>query len=468
MDLNLTMRYCMVQAQREAAGAEVSVEHIFLAILSLYNKQTKEIARKPEQEDAVRADLENINESIKIRSLNASDLCKNLREKLVNSALLDGNVAGLLARAEKQSESLGHSEIAAAVVFGEAFTPLVNDCIAGVGSAAATVFDETAAAPKPEPKPIPPPKPLTPQPPVIFFESPANNAKDVKNFKAKRKTKVGGIKFRGNAALSAVQYFAIMILITVLSWFLADSYGEQLQSSEEQLQTLKLLILFAGAILLANGITSLIGRRFKSFQVFAATCFYVLFIITASMIAANIFGRDEPWLILKILVTIYGLASLGVSVAKLKPAPGQAMPSLSTAMLKVQGTPGAIFFSYGLRSLMIPGLVAAVLWIGNLQVNSVFHAIFSIYAFLWICETIRVMIMCWGMKFNNFYGSRKGKKLQEFMQTQYGLLLLPSIGLFLMWYFNWFPMPVWVIVLYSIYGFIWLMSTIALIQALRK
>lgn len=494
MELNITMRYCMVKAQKEAAGGEIYAEHIFLAFLSLYDKSIKDIARRTEQEEAVRIDLEYLKSAFSKEEINAKPTYERLREglagKFKDAPQPDSDYMGVLARAEKSAGDAGRAEITVADFIYEAFSPLVKYCIVEVGAApyspeqtvldaGATMFDVGAEPPPPQPQykptppppqpqynpPVPPPvKPVTP--PVVYID-PLAGQKDAKVFKPVLKTKIAGIKFKGGPALALSKYFILVIIIFTAIWFLFNTYSDRLPSSEEQLRNLTFYILLTGAVHIVQGVISLIGRRFKAFEVFSITCLYLLFVYILTMIIANAAGRDEPQIFVKLAAAIYGFFLLAMQITNLAPAPGQQnLPSLSTAMLKVRGTPGAIFFSYALRSLLVPGLVAVVIWVGNLNINHIFHAIFSIYCFLWACETVRVMIQCWGFYYTSRY--QKGKRYQEFVSAEYNILFLPLLGLFLMWYFGCFPMATWVIVVYSIYGFIWFITTIGLAAAVRK
>jgi hypothetical protein len=496
----------MVQAQREAGeGKDISVEHIFLTLLSLYEKGAKEIARKPEQMEEVNTELANIRLEIEMEEIDVWSTYDKLRDSLTkmnnNLPSPDTDVPGLFTRAEKRGEVVGLTKIDGCNIFKEAKTPLVLNCIVECGpsmkprkgtddatgkppSAADTIADISAVTvaqqenilpppqsppPQPPPPQLAPPRPVEiqkPQPEVQFFVTPvANDKQDI--FKAKPGTKIAGFEFKLGLAGAVFWYFVVVICIPVAIILIAFLFKEQLPITNEWFDTILLLSIYYGIYMVIRGIISLIGRRFKPFEVYVRTVITILLVAETANLFSLAHGYEVMPMWSRIVVVVVGFVLLIHAIVLLQSdGKGKSGQSMNTTMLKLSGTPGSIFYSFALRSFLIPGIAMSIVWIWDLELNAFWHAAMAIYCFLWVYDVFRVMIRAWGMICK--YDYHPGSKLQQFVQYQYNSLLLPALGYFLMWYFEWLPMPVWVIVLYSIYGLFWLIGTIAIIGKINK
>jgi hypothetical protein len=575
VDMNITMRYVMVQAQREAAGGHVCVEHLYLAILSLGEKNVKDIARTPAQEESVRGDLEALRSFIADEKIDVWPTCHWLREALAGRLPSeyvpepDENIPGFLGRAGKRCAGAGREQITVGDVIvanDRAPSPLIALCLidtefsetpkeqasargreiirerlglfdpvlamevtvtdaGALPPVAETVLSQdisiTREKPVPQPKapapsktPVPPPEPAhqaearqkaapanTPAPPadgVVFFDIPAPGAaargieaappeaieaappeakkgegEQPKVKPPRRSTPIAGLTFRGGTAVAAAQYFAWVILAPTALLFILMRIDEVLSFSGNPWFYATFGIgIFVWLALILKGVTSLIGRRMKAFEIFANTAINLFLGVIAASILSDTVGLGKP-VFVKSLVVIYAfildIAAL-VRVKRLRKLSGQKGMELSTAMLKLRGAPSAIFFEYLLRSFLLSGLVFAVVWIGDLQVNEFWKAAFVICAFLWAFETIRVLLLSWKMIYDEAspVPVYRGFKLNAFLIVQHFSLGLPAFGMYLMWYFQWFPMRTWLIVLYGLYGFLWLWLTLGLLFALSR
>jgi len=145
-------------------------------------------------------------------------------------------------------------------------------------------------------------------------------------------------------------------------------------------------------------------------------------------------------------------------------ARGHEKKDIATAMFKIRGTPWGILVKFLLRSLIPPGVVFSILWITGWEITPFWHAVFAIYIFLWAYEALRVFYRVWSMTYDvlPITNIPSSYYFCDFLRMQNNRLALPAFGMFLMWYFGWFPMRTWVIVVYCIYGFFWLLSTIGM------
>lgn len=583
MNLNITMRYIMVQAQRETSGGQMCVEHIYKALLALCEKNENDIARSPDHLEQVHADLADIRRYISSNGIDAWPTCYLLGEALVGNLPEevtpepDKDLPGLLARAENLAQQQGQDLVSASTMLhsikkdpgslvhwcdvkcGVRPTPKNNavtkaqavlrqkmggdsgffsdaaETVAAVHTAAAeTVLHPAARSlaaetilhpavteplkpakpnlPKPDPgsiaRPVPPvsnaddirlgiepkkqaaavnpkPAPVAPKAEVVFINIPAPGAAAQQQKNAarrqppkvavkpqkinipKRKTKMAGITFRGGPVAAAVKYFLALIIpvaaLSLLSHFNGDllhSYLAHLENRGPFAMASIAAVVFCWIALALRGITGLLGLRFKSFEIFANTPVNIAWGVALGMIMLNVAGYRTIPTFAKVMIVLYAFmwiwANLG-RVMRLARVSGRQIHRLRITIPNLYGTPESIFFQYVLMSCLLPLFVFAIIWIWNLKVNGFWRAAFSICCFFWVCQTIQVLLHSWNLIYQDSRSARF-LKLNHFLLMEYYILALPVFGWFLMWYFNWLPMPTWVIVLYGIYGFfsLWL------------
>jgi hypothetical protein len=181
-------------------------------------------------------------------------------------------------------------------------------------------------------------------------------------------------------------------------------------------------------------------------------------------------GEEEFNALTKIVTAFFAALFLVRGIIKLHTSQhSEFLREMSTTMLKIRGTPGAIFYNYLLRSMLLPGLVLTIIWVGNFEVNTFWGAVFAIYCFLWGYDIIRMVFQSIKINRNRYApANNKGGMLIDFILAQHMLLLLPALGLFIMWYFDFLPMPTWTFVLYCIYGGVWLIVTISILVAISE
>ena len=225
-----------------------------------------------------------------------------------------------------------------------------------------------------------------------------------------------------------------------------------------------IIFLFMG-LLFAYGIVSLIKRRFQAFAEFLYFVVNALFLMSCMVINMHLYQKEELSVLDKIALWVVVFFVLYYAIHRLRLLKNVLSGNsfqMNSAMLRLGGTPSIIFFTYLLRSFILPLLACSIVSIFNLSVSPAWNAVFSIYGFIWVWDVIRMMFQCNSLRFNKQPYSKKERRkkwINSFCLTQHSMLFLPEFGLFLMWYFDWFPMKKWLIWLFCIYGLIWLMST---------
>lgn len=537
MELDITMRYVMVQARRKAGAGPVCVEHVFTAVLELFDKETADIARKPEHALDIGAGLEGVKQFVNHKKLDVWPTLYLLNEALADNLQGDvpppeSDMPGWLARHNQVSFStLEYTVLHFLEGFKKTRTPLLDWCWAeydnkptpriaaadkgmellaarlgftprGDASAAKSLVDagndmssllfsserpscgpEFESGPVAEPaEPVfhdipPPPSGLE----VVFLNIPAPGAAEDAESVIRRgipkpgsaprphppnkgpvsKTRIAGFTFKGGPFKAAVKYFAPVFIIPIALYFLLYAKLEQQLFENVWYSALMLVGTVFFTALFFRGIFALLGRLCKPLEFFANTAVNIIGVALTALILVHAGGYARPPAFIKVIIIICALMLMRLCLGRLRQtacflSSSQAIHELRTGMGKVCGTPSTIFFEYALRSCFVPLLAFAVIWIGNLQINGFWRAVFSIYGFLWAYELIRVLLHSWDL-------AKRRVRLSQFLLFQHYLLGLPELGLFLMWYFNWLPMRTWVIVLYGIYGLLWLWFTAGLL-----
>ncbi len=522
MNLGITMRYIMVQAQKAANGEQPFVEHILIALLELSQKQAKKIARNPEQLKEISADIELLRQTITERHINPDITIINIRNELnrqiygYDGDLFDSDSGGLMARAEKRmGQGISLSAMAVFMTILDEPTGVIPGCIVidekedksqglwgedtvpDLWESQRTVpqYDmETVLEPETETEQVPEPEieqTFEPSPPggVVFFEIPspktpnkpddmaiydkANYDKALKITPQKikltnQKTQIAGITLKGGPVVALLKYYLFVLVIPFIVVWVINALKPELLTPSNPLAKAAILIGAAfWVVMLLKGLTGLVGLRFKPFEIFVNTLINGLFVYGAVLFVSDALGRPDMTSFARVLTVVLILLLVFVSKVRLKSLQimaGQNGHALSTTMLKIFGTPSAIFFEYALRSTLLPLIIVGVVWGFDVEINSFWQAAFAIYAFFWAYDVVRMMLKCWSLRYERPFlpiKKQRMKKIITFFEAQHLMLGLPAFGLFLMWYFNWFPMPVWLIVIYSIYGVFWLIGAIA-------
>jgi hypothetical protein len=280
-----------------------------------------------------------------------------------------------------------------------------------------------------------------------------------------RYTKISGIKISGRTFWAFIKFnFCVTLITTAL--LAALEYKWQIISSPSNKfeQSLPLHICSIFLLYIVHGIISLIKRKLPAFAIFLSFITNTTFLLASTIISASIFIDDttNSWLLYyRIAFWLLAFAILIFETVKIGQLQNTKVDSLNLNASRLQGKPGTIYFTCFFRSLLIPYIAFSIVTVGNLSLNPVWSAIFSIYGFLWAYNNIRIMLLCNALRLNR-------SKASEFLYTQHLILFLPELALFLIYYFDWLPMPKWVVGLFIIYGFFWILSTIGILIAERN
>jgi vacuolar-type H+-ATPase subunit H len=274
-------------------------------------------------------------------------------------------------------------------------------------------------------------------------------------------TVILGIKVRGGALWAVIKYLLVITGIFCASIVLLESQWHAVSApSGRIMKGLPYIFFIAWFFYAAYGVVSVVKQRLPAFGVFLAFIANVGFL--SIFIDINMTMREITILPLIDEITVWALIFIILfyalfRLAVLKAAnPGDEMNSV---MFRLKGTPGVMYFSYFFRSLIIPLIIVCTLSLGKFSsVNTVWSAIFWIYGFLWAYDNIRVMLVCNVRRL-------KYSKMSQFWLMQHSMLFLPEAALFLIWYFDWLPMPKWVSGTLIVYGFFWLLASIGLLMA---
>lgn len=501
MDLNLAMRYVMVQAKKEVAGNSVRADHLFLGILMLSKKNASNLTPDVHLQSRIETDLRAVKGLLEKKHIQVEDVSEKLRFLLNNNPHQAGmDSSDLLLRAMDICKQRGKMEVTAAIML----ELILNSPTALVGKALAlssgnslpgdeTAFQMTGASQndetvlpergkfKPEQKPKPKPEPEADDDnEVIFFDIPKPDdevrpapqkppvpRKPQQSPKEKRRTRINGYNLSGGVVWAAIKYFFWSLAVPVAILMIMEYKWHLLSDppSNKFLMGLPYSVMLVCAFLVLYGIVSLIKHRFQAFATFLY--FPVNITLLCMAMAVNMWVQKKEALttldLVCVWICVFGLLIFSLSkLYQLKNVSSGKSHQMNSMMLRLGGTPSIIFFTYLLRLMFIPLLACGIVSIFHLSVNTTWKAIFSIYGFILAWDVIRMIFQCNMLRFSkqsSWNKERKKYQTWNFLLVQHQLMFLPELGLLLMWYFNWFPMKTWVIWVYCIYGLIWLSAS---------
>jgi hypothetical protein len=429
MDLSKAMRFCITQAQKEAAGNEVKTEHLFLGLLEL---------DKPQQQGLSKDEVWEVRKILTKYGVHSGRSGDKLRELLrTERQSAEGDIPSLLADVIAVCKQQGKSEVSAASML-----ELILK--------SPTVLISQALNVKPQQK-------VTPRKdePVFFnIPQPGGNPPSPPP-RRKRRTKINGITFRGGTVWAAIQYFFLALAIPFVLLVFAEYQWQVLSASPSGtfMVSLPWLILFSGVWFICFGVVSLVRKKFRAFAGFLAFVSNTALTAFAVCVYMFISGFEAPPVSIRIIASVLTLGFLFISVSHLSQIKSSRDEVLNSSVLRLHGTPGVLFFSYLLRAMIIPIIAASIFWISGLPVNNVWKAIFFIYGFLLLYDAVYTTLKCLKIKFLLFTPIMSSRAVLTvlFLQLQCRLWFLPLLGWFLMWYFGWFPMATWAKWVYGIY-----------------
>ena len=117
-----------------------------------------------------------------------------------------------------------------------------------------------------------------------------------------------------------------------------------------------------------------------------------------------------------------------------------------------------MFFNYIVTMLIIPCIIASLIYIFQWQLTPGWVFVFKLYGIGMALSILRAFFTCLAEEISV-------ERFAKFMATEIYLLSLPICGWYAINYFDAFPLKWWIIVLYSVYGLIFLLGTIAAAQS---
>ncbi len=171
------------------------------------------------------------------------------------------------------------------------------------------------------------------------------------------------------------------------------------------------------------------------------------------------------WIITtKIIAGVIGLLILNFAFGKIRLLPNTDNVEIEMKFWfgTMSGSPDKLSNQALMVTCMGPLIVATVFWILNRPLN----AIAVIYLFIVFWYMLMYITNCqsrWCSEESPRFSpkERKRKKRADFLFTQIVLLTVPAFLLLLSLLFHWFPIPVWAIIVYSIFGLIYIIGTLA-------
>ncbi|MDR0622684.1 MAG: hypothetical protein LBJ61_12570, partial [Deltaproteobacteria bacterium] len=213
--------------------------------------------------------------------------------------------------------------------------------------------------------------------------------------------------------------------------------------------------------LILKGSLSLIGLRTKAFEVFFNTFINMLFPFAVLTIWKDLIPTEEITIPVKFAICLYGAIFFEIGLTRLKRLryPGHDNGILSVVIVDfTSGTPSTVFFLSALRLCFVPFLYWSLKWCWGFEIPESKRIIEVIYYFLWASETVRIALKCWAFAYEGFDPNNQpfGQVFVRFLYVQYILAFAPALGIVIMWVYNYSPQT-WTYILFSVYGFIWLL-----------
>jgi hypothetical protein len=469
MDLSIAMRFCMVQAQKEAAGNEVRTEHLFLGLLEL---------DKPQQQKLPEGEIQSVKNILAKHGIHSGRAGDKLRELLRAGRQNDGDdISSLLAKVVDTCRKQGKPEVGAASMLElilQSPTALINEALSSHRNDLSPKRE--ILSPAPDPKPVAAPRGGEP----VFFDIPQPGETPQKGSppqepyrlpKNKRRTKINGITFRGGAVWAAIRYFFLGLAVPFGLLALGEYQWELLSAPSGKLMTsIPYVIIFLCLWFIGFGIVSLVRRKFRAFAGFLAFICNIVLIFIAFHFWTVAFHHETLPFAARIIISGSVLIALIIALTHVSQIKGSGDKQINSSMLRLKGSPGVIFFTYLLRALFVPIIAASVIWIPELSVNNIWKTIFYTYGFLSIYDAIFTALKCLRMRLTEFPTTVPfwAVRVVILLHMEYMLLFLPLLGWFLMWHFGWFPMKTWLVWVYSIYGFLVFWLTLGLLVSGEK
>ncbi len=493
MVLTKTAEACISQAhmQRMSAGIHenLCVEHVFFGLLAMA-RYLDPPCNKPEYTEegkAVRAVLAPKVRSIESASWQLRKYAKDPKAGYVDASAVIGRAAEM---AENAGSDLTAAILAKAVL--ESPTPAIL-AVCGVLDPEYAREDAKYQTSKPvNVKPIPEPEKQPAQTPkedngptasqfgallalLAALENEQHNtlkqgAHRQNEPKVKRRTKLGLFTYRGGTVAAFLQYFLFGILVPLAALFALEYFtGAVSAAATPFVGFLVNAFIVLWVFYLARGankLAGLISKALGHFLDLISDCLLLLGLAEAAKLAYAL-PETPAWM--RVVMCVGSLLTLLVGAALYRHLTDQGDAAKTKIMFQnVEGTPGMIFFRFLTKELIFPLVVFAVFWIFRIGVPPWAEKVFSLYAFFWVWYVIMILWNCLALRYKSSRRRHRGQVPVRFLGSQHIFLLLPGFILYLHWLFQLFPMRTWVIVLYGIYGLLWLVMSLANLKQIKE
>ena len=493
MELTKAAEACISQAhmQRMSAGIHenLCVEHVFFGLLAM-SRYLDPPYNKPEYVEegkAVRAVL-----APKVRSIESASWQLRKYAKDPDAGYVDAS--SVIGRAAEMAENAGSdltAEILAKAAL-ESATPAMLDVCEVIDpehareDAKYRMAEPAKAKPAPEIKKQPEQNLKQDKGPtasqlgallelLAALENEQHNtlkqgANRQKGPKVKRRTKLGIFTYRGGTVAAFLQYFLFGILVPFISLFALEHFtGAVSEPATPVVGFLMKAFIVLWVFYLVKGVNKLMGLISKAFGHFldlVSDCLLLLGLTEAAKLA-YLLPETPAWM--RVFLCVGSLLILLVGLALYRHLTDQGDVTKTKIMFQnMEGTPGMIFFRALTKELIFPLIVFAVFYIFRVGVPPWVEKVFYLYAFLWLWYVIMIMWNCLALRYKSSRRRHHGQVLVRFLGSQHIFLLLPGLTLYFHWLFQWFPMRTWVIVIYGIYGLLWIILSLANLQQIKQ
>jgi predicted nucleic acid-binding Zn ribbon protein len=337
----------------------------------------------------------------------------------------------------------------------------------GDGDAAPAQKPVTKPAPKPVTKPqasagSTAPNPVKPAASTIKTPTSTKTGRQIKT------TELLGTTYKGGVFLATLKYllriciiFASIIGVFVLLKALVPYPSDR----EAYLGWYLSAMMIIAVYYLLRVIPGLIERKRPPFAQSLKSLLTVIVIAFLTELFFELVYVSSGWVIaIKIMAGVTFLLVLNFGFGKIR-----LMPDTDNVVINqkfwfgtMSGSPDKLSNQALMVTCMGPIIVATVFWILNRTLN----AVALIYMFIVFWYMLLYITNCQSRWYSEECSKlsqkeKKRKKRADFLFAQVVLLTVPAFLLFLSLLFHWFPVPVWAIIVYSIFGLIYIIGTLA-------
>jgi hypothetical protein len=272
-------------------------------------------------------------------------------------------------------------------------------------------------------------------------------------------TKINGIKFRGGSVSAGIQYFIWMLVLPALAVYALARMP--IRSYDMMVMRFFFLrsALYIGGALLLSGVFGLMANsdkgRISGFGKAARGAAWMTAILLILLYASYGIWRGNVFL--RVVLAIWAFISLLTMKQQIKKNAYYDSNTITIDAITYNGGGIAVFFNYITTILIVPCIIASLIYIFDWELSPGWIFVFKLYGIALALGVLRAFFIC--------LAEESGvRRFANFMSTEIYMLILPVCGWYSINYFDAFPLKWWIIALYSVYGLIFLLGTIAAAQ----